>query len=345
MLLAPPLLFMLVYVLPKGYTTTDMAFRFACMGLAGVGAGATLNGLLNAPTTALAFSENNKLLTPAPNANSSKVFDHQFRAFKLGEVINLAEDVAIFRFLMPDPLDEFNLKPCSTLQSCFKSGVMIVEQVQRFYTPITKNGTKGYFDILVKKQREGRMTEHLFQMEVGESLFFRSVQYKMNYKPNKWKHLGMIGGGTGITPLYQVIQHAATLPTDKTKLSLLFANQNENKILLKGCLDQYEKEMGGRFKTTYIVDKPVNPAEWKGETGYITKQLIKDTMPAPGEDVMVMVCGPDKMMTHICGSPFGVLKAMSGGTPWQPAGGINNFADVEGLLGELGYLKEMVYRF
>lgn len=318
-----------------------MAFRFASFSAA-IGAGALFNGLYNAPATAKAFGESNELLT---HARTSKVFDHQFRPFKLGEVINLAEDVCVFRFLMPEANDEFSLKPCSTLQSCFKSGVMIVEQVQRFYTPITKNGTKGYFDILVKKQHDGRMTEHLFSMEVGESLFFRSVQYKLNYKPNKWNHVGMIGGGTGITPLYQVIQHAATLPDDNTKLSLLYANQTENKILLKGCLDQYEKDLNGRFKATYIVNKADDPENWKGHTGYITKKLIQETMPPPGENVMVMVCGPDKMMAHICGSPFGVLKAMSGGTPWQPAGGINNFADVEGLLGELGYLKEMVYRF
>eukprot|EP00658_Telonema_sp_P-2_P004765 TRINITY_DN11776_c0_g1_i2.p2 TRINITY_DN11776_c0_g1~~TRINITY_DN11776_c0_g1_i2.p2 ORF type:complete len:216 (+),score=95.86 TRINITY_DN11776_c0_g1_i2:147-794(+) len=210
-----------------------------------------------------------------------------------------------------------------------------------------RNGTKGYFDILVKKQREGRMTEHLFSMEPGESLFFRAVQYKMNYKANRWSHVGMIGGGTGITPLYQVIQHAATLENDNTKLSLLFANQTENKILLKGCLDEYEEMMNGRFKPTYIVTRPDDPEAWKGPTGYITKSLLKETMPAPAKDIMVMVCGPDKMMSLICGAPFGVLKAMSGGIPWQPSGGGNltNFADVEGLLGELGYAKEMVYRF
>jgi cytochrome-b5 reductase len=310
---------------------------------AAIGAGALFNGLYNAPSAAQAYTSDNALLTP-PRTN--KVFDHQFRSFKLGEVINLAEDVAIFRFLLPEVDDEFSLLPCSTLQSCFKSGAMVVEQVQRFYTPITKNGTKGYFDILVKKQHDGRMTEHLFSMEVGESLFFRSVQYKLKYKPNRWSHVGMIGGGTGITPLYQVIQHASVLPQDKTKLSLLYANQTENKILLKGCLDEYEKEMDGRFKATYIVDKAEDPENWKGPTGFITKALIKETMPAPAENIMVMVCGPDKMMTHICGAPFGVLKAMSGGLPWQPSGGnLNNFADVEGLLGELGYLKEMVYRF
>jgi len=321
-----------------------MAFRFATVGAA-IGAGALFNGLYNAPTTAQAFSEKSELLTPPPS-RSNKVFDHQFRSFKLGEVINLAEDVAVFRFLMPDANDEFSLKPCSTLQSCFKSGVHIVEQVQRFYTPITKNGTKGYFDILVKKQHDGRMTEHLFSMEVGESLFFRSVQYKMNYKPNRWSHIGMIGGGTGITPLYQVIQHAAGLEGDETKIDLVYANQTENKILLKGCLDEYEKSMNGRFKTTYVVNHADDPESWKGHTGYITKALLKEKMPAPAKDIMVMVCGPDKMMAHICGAPFGVLKAMSGGTPWQPAGGnLNNFADVEGLLGELGYLKEMVYRF
>ena len=279
------------------------------------------------------------------SAKRKNVFDYSFRPFVLGEVLNLAEDVAVFRFLMPDPEDEFNLVPCSTLQACFKTGAAIIEQPMRFYTPITANGEKGYFDILVKKQQGGRFTEHLFSMEPGENLLFRVIQYKMSYKPNKWKSVGLIGGGTGITPLLQVIQASLAMPEDQTKLSLLFANQREDKILLRGLLDKMEAESKGRFTIKYVIDKTSNP-DWKGYVGHINADMIKATMPAPTLENLILICGPDGLMNSVVGSPWNVLKAMSGGNPQQPAGvNLNNFAEVAGIMGQMGYWRDIVYRF
>jgi NAD(P)H-flavin reductase len=51
----------------------------------------------------------------------------------------------------------------------------------------------------------------------------------------KVKKIGMIAGGTGITPMYQLIQDICNNPEDTTQLSLLFANQvhtYKNKYLI-----------------------------------------------------------------------------------------------------------------
>lgn len=53
----------------------------------------------------------------------------------------------------------------------------------------------------------------------------------------RFDHLYLIGGGTGITPLYQIIQYVSEVeaPEGKgPKISLLFANKSESDILLKG---------------------------------------------------------------------------------------------------------------
>lgn len=319
-----------------------MAFRCALFGSA-LATGALFNSFRSTNNAAQAYGADNKTLE-ALRPVSSKIFDHHFRPFKLGEIINLAEDVAVFRFLLPNTTDVFALNPCCTLQGSHRTGTNIVDSVVRCYTPITPNGTQGYFDLLVKKQPNGRMTETLFSMEPGDHLLFRLQEYKLTYVPNKWKQVGLIGGGTGITPLLQVIQHALMNPEDKTQLSLLFANQRQSKILLKGTIDALADANKDRFKAHYIIDKP-EPG-WKGLTGYINKQTIRDTMPPPSRDIKILVCGPDKMMASLCGAAFGVMKAMSGSTPIQPAGGnLQNFSDVEGIMGELGYDKEMLYRF
>jgi len=273
----------------------------------------------------------------------------RFAPYKLGEVINLTEETAIFRFLLPKADDLFIMEACSTLQAMKKEpGLMAVEQVQRMYTPITPNHTKGYFDILVKKQPRGRMTEHLFGMKIGESLHFRVIQHKMRYLPNVYDEVGLIGTGSGITPLLQVIRASVSDPRDNTKLSLLFANPSDHRVLLKGTLDRLVAESKGRFKTFYTVDKVLGPEPWQGFVGYIDAGMIARTMPKPAPRNILMVCGSDQLMNSLCGVPLAVMKPWSSGHAQQPAvshSGANFSDELGGVLGSLGYRSEHVYRF
>ena len=51
-------------------------------------------------------------------------------------------------------------------------------------------------------------------------------------------HVGMIAGGTGITPMYQVAKALLQDPEEHTTISLIYANVTEEDILLKDELDR-----------------------------------------------------------------------------------------------------------
>ncbi|KEG09689.1 putative NADH-cytochrome b5 reductase [Trypanosoma grayi] len=280
-----------------------------------------------------------------------EVFSQRYKPYRLGEVVPITHDTALFRFLL-EPDEEFNLKPCSTLQACYKYGVQPMDQCQRFYTPVTANHTKGYFDLIVKRQKDGLMTNHLFGMHVGDKLLFRSVAFKVQYRPNKWKHVGMVAGGTGFTPMLQIIRHSLTEKwddgtVDKTKLSFLFCNRTEKHILLKGVFDDLAERFPKRFKVYYTVDQPVDPDSWPHFVGRVSKEMVQKSMPAPDEKSMIiMLCGPDQLLNHVAGTPMGTMSAMSSGMNIQPlAPDLNNLVQLGGILGELGYSNDDVYRF
>lgn len=280
-----------------------------------------------------------------------EVFSQRYAPYQLGEVIPITHDTALFRFLLHDD-EEFNLRPCSTLQACYKYGVQPMEQCHRFYTPVTANHTKGYFDIIVKRKQGGLMTEHLFGMHVGDKLLFRSVTFKVQYRPNKWKHVGMIAGGTGFTPMLQVIRHSLLEKwedgvVDNTKLSFLFCNRTERHILLKGLFDDLAERYAHRFKVYYTIDQCVDPDNWKHFVGRVTKEMVQKTMPAPDEkDKIIMICGPDQLLNHVAGTPMGTMSTMSSGLNIQPlAPDLNNLVRLGGILGDLGYSNDDVYRF
>lgn len=286
----------------------------------------------------------------------AKVFSNRFQPYVLGEIIPITHDTALFRFLLPNLEDEFNLKPCSSLQACYKYGVQAKDQCYRFYTPVTANHTKGYFDIIVKRKQGGQFTKHLFGMHIGDKLLFRCVSFKIQYKPNKWDHVGMIAGGTGFTPMLQVIRHALTEPlepgvVDKTKLSFLFCNRTEKHILLKGLFDDLAEKYKDRFRLFYTIDLPLNSEYWSKQkncfTGYVTEEMITQSMPKPNEkNSIVMICGPDHLLHHVAGTPMQTMAAMSSGLNIQPlAPDLNNLVELGGILGKLGYTNDTIYRF
>ena len=115
------------------------------------------------------------------------------------------------------------------------------------------------------------------------------------------KHFGMIAGGTGITPMLQIM-HAVLRdePNSNVTVSLLYANQSEDDILVREELEESVKTYNGRFKLHYTVDRP--PKDWKYSTGFITKEMIEEHLPSPAADgsTQILMCGPPPMIKFAC---------------------------------------------
>lgn len=173
------------------------------------------------------------------------------------------------------------------------------------------------------------MTPIIDSLKPGDELHFKGPIPKYNWDKDQKANVGMIAGGTGITPMLQVIRRVFhEKSNDKaTKVTLIFANQTENDILLKDELDSIAKKHPDRFKVIYALDKA--PEKWDGLTGYVTKDVIQKYLPGPNEDDhVIMVCGPPPMVNSISGPKD---KMQQG--------------ELQGILKELGYKKENVFKF
>lgn len=104
----------------------------------------------------------------------------------------------------------------------------------------------------------------------------------------------MIAGGTGITPMLQIIRAALKNSLDRTKLSLIYANVSSEDILLKKELDELASQHSHRFKVYYVLNNP--PEGWKGGVGFVTKDQIVDHLPPTDHNIKILMCGPPPMM-------------------------------------------------
>ena len=147
----------------------------------------------------------------------------------------------------------------------------------RSYTPISSDEDLGYFDLLIKSYPTGNISKHMATLKIGQTLKVKGPKGAMVYKSGLVKHFGMIAGGTGITPMLQIIRaiirgRPRNGGKDTTKVDLIFANVNQEDILLKEDLNALALE-DDKFRVHYVLNNP--PDGWQGGVGFVTPEMIK----------------------------------------------------------------------
>jgi cytochrome-b5 reductase len=102
----------------------------------------------------------------------------------------------------------------------------------------------------------------------------RGPKGAMVYRPGLVRRFGMIAGGTGITPMLQIIKaiQRGRAAGDNTEVDLIFANVNPEDILLREELDELNMKDKG-IRVYYVLNNP--PEKWDGGVGFVTAEMIK----------------------------------------------------------------------
>jgi cytochrome-b5 reductase len=215
----------------------------------------------------------------------------QFQKFALKERIELNHNTRLFRFALPNETDVLGLPIGQHLS--FRA-VIEGKEVYRPYTPTSSDDDLGHFDLVVKVYPQGKMSQYLDKMTVGDLIDVKGPKGAFSYITGMKRALGMLAGGTGITPMLQVIRAILKNPQDRTQISLVFANVTEEDILLRCELDELAAQHPERFRIHYTLDRP--PEGWKHSSGFITADMVREHCPAPADDVLILMCGPTPMV-------------------------------------------------
>eukprot|EP01083_Nonionella_stella_P030698 84124_1 len=232
----------------------------------------------------------------------------EYRPFTLKKRREINHNTVFFRFALQNSTTQLGLPVGQHFRfRCTKENGDIVE---RDYTPISSDRDLGHFDLMIKIYDKGAMTQHLHRLRPGDTLDVRGPRGAVIYsapgvftfpflrpprRERTVKHVGMLAGGTGITPMLQIIRQIEYDATDRTRVTLLFGNLSEKDILLRGVLDEINQK-SDNVDVRYIVDKASESSEWNGDVGYMTPEIIAKYMPDPAGDMLVMTCGPDGMV-------------------------------------------------
>ncbi|KAF9354112.1 hypothetical protein BGX26_008073 [Mortierella sp. AD094] len=246
----------------------------------------------------------------------------------LVEKISLTHNTRLFRFALRHPHQLLGLPLGKHIFLKIKTND---SSYVRAYTPTSLPHQQGHIDLVVKVYFKdmnpqfpagGVVSQYLNSMAVGERITIKGPTGGFTYngqgqyshssgRKGKCLQIGMICGGTGLTPMYQIMQ-AILLDkvNDSTKVSLIFGNRTEEDILMRKEIDDAGDELGcDRFRLWHVLSEG-NPEYWKYGTGYINKEMIKEHL-FPSQwgaldstddlsSKIVLLCGPPPMINLCC---------------------------------------------
>lgn len=238
-------------------------------------------------------------------SNTHKVLENGvYKPFPLVTKTILTKDTAIYRFGLPKENDVLGLpigQHISIKAAIDSDDAEKSRTVVRSYTPISLDQeAHGFFDLLVKSYPTGTISRMFGELKIGDEINVTGPQGYYDYKPNCRVKIGMIAGGTGITPMYQIIRAIYLDENDKTEVHLIFASCCEEELFMKNEIEKMRAERPGQFHVYYMVESTERP-DWEGGIGYVTKEIMEEYLPAPEPEskgkVQLLLCGPPRMVS------------------------------------------------
>ena len=205
-----------------------------------------------------ALGSSNSLESIIQEADTRALNPLDFRPFTVISVDKVSYNTALVRFKIPGDRDLGLAIGRHVSVRAEINGIKVI----RPYTPTSRPDTKGHFDLLIKKYTDGKMSSHIHNLCVGDTLEFRGPVGRFKYTMNQYKKMGLIAAGSGLTPCLQVIRSVLEGPSgDDTKFVLFFQNRTEQDILLKDELQMLAKTYSSRLKVFFFLSSPTNP-DW-----------------------------------------------------------------------------------
>ncbi len=221
-----------------------------------------------------------------------------FYKLKVDKIKRETADAVSIRLLVPPPLKaSFSYKAGQylTLHSMING-----EDVRRSYSVCSSPYLDDMPTVAVKQVSDGRMSTFLnTDLREGDLIEAMPPMGKFTIDPNNSseKHYVLFGGGSGITPLFSI---ALTVldQEPKSKITLVYANRDEESIIFNDSIKDLEAEHAERFKTVHLLENPTEG--WAGLTGMLSqpkiKQLLNLHLGAEQNGAEYFICGPSGMM-------------------------------------------------
>ncbi|RLN50921.1 hypothetical protein BBJ28_00023716 [Nothophytophthora sp. Chile5] len=193
--------------------------------------------------------------------------------------------------------------------------------VVRAYTPISSESDedKGFVSFLIKvyfagdnpvHPEGGLFSQYLDGLHLGQQIqikgplghftYYGEGNFSLestNFHAGKF---GFIAGGTGITPVYQVMRAILENPADQTKVALIYCARLERDLLLRKELEALQKLRPNQCRIFYTLSDLDEKSSrmWAYGRSRLSFAMVQNIIGSDADHVGM--CGPEGMIEHAC---------------------------------------------
>lgn len=189
---------------------------------------------------------------------------------KLTDIKDLSYDTKLFRFISANPD-----KPLAPFRAGQYIGLIVNingVRTSRPYSLVSSPNQLAYYELGIRKKEGGFVSPFLYhKAHIGDIFETTEPLGNLYYNPLfNGKELVFIAGGCGITPFISMLRDITerVLPIE---IELIYGCVNEKDILFSEELEQIQFRRSN-ISVTHILSEP--ESDWKGECGFITKDII-----------------------------------------------------------------------
>mmetsp|Transcript_29003 Transcript_29003/g.67210 ORF Transcript_29003/g.67210 Transcript_29003/m.67210 type:complete len:464 (+) Transcript_29003:8-1399(+) len=137
------------------------------------------------------------------------------------------------------------------------------KEIHRAYTPVSHPSQQGFLDVVVKVYPNGTISRYLGGLSVGEavrvkgpggSIRYRRGQIVVNGQSRPVSWLALLGGGSGVTPHYQLARSLVADKADATTARVLSCHRTRASAMLDRDFDELSGD--DRVEHTLLITDP-----------------------------------------------------------------------------------------
>jgi predicted ferric reductase len=137
----------------------------------------------------------------------------------------------------------------------------------------------------------GDFTSRVHELEPGTAVYVDGPHGVFSIDQDEGPGFGFVAGGVGVTGLLSMLRTMADRG-DVRPAVLVYANGDWDAVAFREELERLERRMN--LTVVHVLERP--PADWTGETGYVTSELLSRRLPPGYRRFQFFICGPGPMM-------------------------------------------------
>ncbi len=213
-----------------------------------------------------------------------------FYPLKVSRIIRETDSANSFVLEIPERLKkQFKYQPGQFITLRVQGGDSFIK---RSYSMTSAPETDSFLSITIK--RLGRISNYLLDtVKEGDELMVLPPAGSFFRKPTRNQtHYLFFAAGSGITPFLSMTKSLLKTRPD-SRITLIYANLNENSIIFKNELDKLEQDFSAQFSVIHVLEKP--ESNWTRRKGMLMpdslNELIDELLNNSPENTEYYICG------------------------------------------------------